>query len=190
MEEVMKYRFSLFAPGINTPKGQRPYKQGTFMDVYNWMNSTKLMLLTQQLRGIKDEKEQKAFKASRLPFVTFSGMFDYRRQEGLIQHSELQCFDFDHLGGRENLWRVRQQLENDPYLETMLMFTSPRGDGVKWVTKVDLTRGPHEKWYLAIRTYLAQTYGLQADSAPANVASACFLCWDASMVINPKFNLF
>ena len=107
MEEVMKHRFSLFAPGINTPKGQRPYKQGTFMDVYNWMNSTKLMLLTQQLRGIKDEKEQKAFKASRLPFVTFSGMFDYRRQEGLIQHSELQCFDFDHLGGRENLWRMR-----------------------------------------------------------------------------------
>lgn len=144
MEEVMKHRFSLFAPGINTPKGQRPYKQGTFMDVYQWMNSTKLMLLTQQLRGIKDEKEQKAFKASRLPFVTFSGMFDYRRQEGLIQHSELQCFDFDHLGGRENLWRVRQQLENDPYLETMLMFTSPRGDGVKWVTKIDLTRGPHE----------------------------------------------
>ena len=40
MEEVMKHRFSLFAPGINTPKGQRPYKQGTFMDVYQWMNST------------------------------------------------------------------------------------------------------------------------------------------------------
>lgn len=36
------------------------------MDVYNWMNSMKLMELTQQLRGIKDEKEQKAFKASRL----------------------------------------------------------------------------------------------------------------------------
>lgn len=150
----------------------------------------KMMQLTKELRAIEDEKQQKAFKAERLPFATFSGTFSYRNQQGLIEHSGLLCFDFDHLGGKDNLWKVRKQLESDPYFETMLMFTSPRGDGVKWVTHIDLDRGPHEKWYRAVSNYLHQTYSLEADKAPANVASACFLCWDANMVINPSFQLF
>ncbi len=182
--------FSLFIPGINKPAGQHPYRQGTLIDVYRWMNSMRMMELTRELRNITDEKQQKAFKAEHLPYATFSGTFTYRNQKGLIQHSGLLCFDFDHLGGKENLWKVRHQLEQDPYFETMLMFTSPRGDGVKWVTHIDLSRGSHEKWYRAVRNYLLQTYGLEADSAPANVASACFLCWDADMVINPIYQLF
>ncbi|RGW45134.1 hypothetical protein DWV76_01035 [Segatella copri] len=190
MKDVTPARFSLFAAGINKPSSQRPYKQGTLEDVYCWMNSMKMMQLTEQLRGIKDEKEQKLFKASFLPFATFSGIFAYRNQNGLLQHSGLLCFDFDHLGGNENLWKARHLLEQDRYFETMLMFTSPRGDGVKWVTHIDLSRGSHEKWYRAVRNYLLQTYGLEADSAPANVASACFLCWDANMVINPSFQFF
>lgn len=190
MKDVTPARFSLFAAGINKPSSQRPYKQGTLEDVYCWMNSMKMMQLTEQLRGIKDEKEQKLFKASFLPFATFSGTFAYRNQNGLLQHSGLLCFDFDHLGGNENLWKARHLLEQDRYFETMLMFTSPRGDGVKWVTHIDLSRGSHEKWYRAVRNYLLLTYGLEADSAPANVASACFLCWDANMVINPSFQLF
>lgn len=190
MKEVTTTYFSLYAAGINKPSSQRPYKQGTLVDVYRWMNSMKMMQLTQQLRAIDDEKQQKNFKASNLPFATFSGTFSYRNQKGLLQHSGLQCFDFDHLGGKENLWKARHLLERDPYFETMLMFTSPRGDGVKWVTQIDLSRGSHEKWYRAVCNYLLQTYGLEADSAPANVASACFLCWDADMVINPSFQLF
>ncbi len=183
--------FSLFAAGINKAASQRPFKQeATLEDAYEWMNSMKMMQLTKELRAIEDEKQQKAFKAERLPFATFSGTFSYRNQQGLIEHSGLLCFDFDHLGGKDNLWKVRKQLESDPYFETMLMFTSPRGDGVKWVTHIDLDRGPHEKWYRAIRNYLHQTYSLEADKAPANVASACFLCWDANMVITPSFQLF
>lgn len=64
MKDVTTAHFSLFAAGINKPSSQRPYKQGTLKDVYCWMNSMKMMQLTEQLRGIKDEKEQKLFKAS------------------------------------------------------------------------------------------------------------------------------
>lgn len=184
-------RFSLFAPGINKATGQRPYlKEANLYDVYRWMNSMKMKEITEQLRGVKDEKRQKAFKAEHLPFATFSGTFEYRNTKGLIRHSQMVCLDFDHLGGKENIWKVRETLENDPTFETLLMFTSPRGDGVKWVTHIDLSRGSHEMWYRAICNYLYQKYGLEADKAPANVASACFLCWDANLVINKMFNLF
>lgn len=117
MKDVTPARFSLFAAGINKPSSQRPYKQGTLKDVYCWMNSMKMIKLTEQLRGIKDEKEQKLFKASFLPFATFSGTFAYRNQNGLLQHSGLLCFDFDHLGGNENLWKARHLLEQDRYFE-------------------------------------------------------------------------
>ncbi len=183
-------QFSLYAAGISKREGQHPYRHGTLRDVYLWMNSMKMMQITRELRDIKDKERQKEFKRDRLPFATFSGTFSYRNQEGLIRHSGLICFDFDHLGGKEKVWQARKMLEKDPYFETMLMFTSPRGDGVKWVTHVDLDRGDHKKWCTAISRYLLLTYGLEADASPTNVASSCFLCWDANVVIHPSFGLF
>lgn len=188
--DITQVRVSMFGAGINTPGGQRPAMQGTMKDVYVWMNSVKLMKLTQELRAIEDEKEQKLFKAERLPFVTFSGQFSYRNAQGLIQHSELQCFDIDHLANTDEVWKVRKLLEQDEYFETELMFTSPRGNGVKWVTHIDLARGTHEQWYAGIREHLRRTYGIEADPLPSNVASACFLCFDANMSINPKISPF
>ena len=183
--DIMQARFSLYEAGINTPQGQKPAMQGTLKDVYDWMNSMNMMELTRELRSIEDEKAQKVFKAEKLPFVTFSGQFSYRNAQGLIQHSELQCFDIDHLANKEEVWRVRKLLEADEFFDTELMFTSPRGNGVKWVTHIDLTRGTHEQWYAAIREHLRRAYGIEADPMPANVASACFLCFDANMIINP-----
>lgn len=182
--------FSLFGAGITKPEGQRPYMNGTIKDVLEWMNRPKMMHLTEQLRSIVDEKEQKDFKATKLPFVTFSGQFKYRNEEGLVQHSGLQCFDFDHLDSYQEICRIKAMLMSDPFFSTELMFTSPRGNGLKWVTHIDLGRGSHQQWYLAIRNYLRATYGLEADGAPANVASACFLCYDSELIINPEFNLF
>lgn len=189
MEEIPKFdvlnaKFSLFSAGINTQGGQKPYMQGTLKDVYTWMNSQKMVDLTHELRSIKDEKEQKAFKAERLPFVTFSGQFSYRNAKGLIQHSGLLCFDIDHLANEDEVWHIRKLLQEDVYFDTDFMFTSPRGTGVKWVTHIDLARGTHEQWYAAIREYLRRTYGIEADPLPANVASACFLCFDANLVVN------
>lgn len=187
---ILNARFCFFGAGINKPEGQNPHSEGTLRDVYRWMNSMRMMELTRELRSIKDEKKQKAFKAEKLPFVTFSGTFFYRKADCLIKHSGLLCFDFDHLGGKDNVWKVRQMLESDPIFTTELMFTSPRGDGVKWVTHIDLTRGSHQQWYSAVRNYLLKTYGLEADHSPSNVASTCFLCWDASMVFNPLIAKF
>lgn len=177
---VEQARFSLFAPPISSVM---PYKKdATLEDVCTWMNSVKLIKLTNELRKIKDEDEQRKFKATRLPYATFSGQFSSRKADGLIEPSGLMCFDFDHLGSIDEVRRVKKLLVSDTYFATMLMFTSPRGEGVKWVTHVDLSRGDYKRWYAAITHYLLSTYGLVADSAPSNIASACFLCFDAEMV--------
>lgn len=181
---ISEVKFSLYGAGINSTSGQKPYMQGTLRDVCAWMSTPRMASITRQLRAIDDESGQKRFKTERLPFATFSGQFSYRKADGLIQHSGLQCFDFDHLSA-DDIANARQLLLSDPYFGTELIFTSPRGNGIKWVTHVDLSRATHEQWYSAVRAYLHSSYGLEADSAPSNVASACFLCFDAEMVVNP-----
>ena len=175
-------QFSLYGAGINKKESQTPHKQGTLSDAIKWMRSLRIKELTEQLRSIDDPKEQKKFKAEKLPFATFGGTFSYRNAEGLIQRSGLLCFDFDHLDADDEVARVRRLLTADPCLETVLLFTSPRGKGVKWVTYADLENGSHEECYQAVADYLQRTYGLQADPSPKNVASACFLCYDPDLV--------
>ena len=65
----------MFNPGINKPSGQKPYMQGTLSDVFAVMNTPQIAQLTRELRSLKDEKQQKLFKAEKLPFVTFSGQY-------------------------------------------------------------------------------------------------------------------
>ena len=86
--------------------------------------------------------------------------------------------------------RVKLLLVADPYFETRMAFTSPSGDGLKWITQVDLGRGTHEQWYRAIRNYLQQQYGLSADPAPSSVVSACFLCFDANVMVGEDIAAF
>lgn len=185
--DILQAKFSLYGAGIRSKESQHPYRQdASLYDVCAWMKSERMKSLTQELRSIEDEKQQRTFKSGKLPFATFSGQFSYRNADGLIQHSGLQCFDIDHLEGVDAVQQVRQLLQQDEYFTTELMFTSPRGYGVKWITHIDLSRGTHEQWYEAITEHLRRRYGIVVDSSPSNVASACFLCYDANLIINPK----
>ena len=107
-------QFSLYGAGINKKESQTPHKQGTLSDVIEWMRSPRMKELTEQLRSIDDPKEQKKFKAEKLPFATFGGTFSYRNAEGLIQRSGLLCFDFDHLDADDEVARVRRLLTAEP----------------------------------------------------------------------------
>ena len=52
------------------------------------------------------------------------------------------CLDFDHVTEPEAL---KQKLINHEYFDTELMFTSPSGDGVKWIISIDLKNWEHSR---------------------------------------------
>ncbi len=188
---INEMRFSLFGAGINTQRSLTPHiKEATLGDAYRWMNTMRMKELTDKLRSITDPQKRKLFKASSLPFATFSGVFSRRNAESLVRHSTMMCFDFDHLGNERTITETKLLLAKDPYFETLLAFTSPSGDGLKWVTHVDLQRATHEKWYRAIRHYLATQYHLTADPAPSSVAAACFLSFDPTMTFREDIAAF
>jgi len=74
-----------------------------------------------------------------------------------------------------------QLLVDEPLFDTLLLFRSPSGQGLKWFVHIDLTRCDHRTWFMALRNYLMATYHLsekQVDGACANVSRACYLPHD------------
>jgi hypothetical protein len=175
-------KFSFFkAPVTNT----RPWKNINLFDAYRAIVTGYLKEPTNQLRQITDKEENRNFKATHFAYCTFSGMFNQRKENELIKHSGLIAIDIDHL---EDVGVIRKMLLKDPYFETQLLFTSPNGNGLKWVIKIDISeKYPHATMFTAIYNYIKSTYNIEIDKACKDVSRATFLCFDPKVYINPKY---
>ena len=94
--------------------------------------------------------------------------------------------DFDHL---PNLNEVKKQLLEDEYFETELLFTSPSGDGLKWVIKIDLSKATHQEYFKAVSNYLQQKYKLEVDQSGKDISRACFLSHDPDAILHKKHRI-
>lgn len=175
------HTFSFFRMPITNTK---PSSVFSLLDAYNYIVGETAKNQTFKLRSITDEKQRRNFKSMNFNYCTFSGTFQYRNDKGLICHSGLLCLDFDHL---VNIDGVKKLLLNDQYFETMLMFRSPSGDGLKWIIEIDITKATHQDYFCAISNYLSKTYLLQTDKSGKDISRACFLPHDGNCIINPKF---
>lgn len=177
-------KFSYFkAPVTNI----RPHSNITLPDVYRAITSNYLIEPTKQLKLIKEKDENRKFKAANFSYVTFSGTFKRRNEDALVQHSGLIALDFDHLA---DVKAVKLQLLKDPCFETELLFTSPNGNGLKWIiptsTKGDLT---NIEFFNSLRYYIKSTHQIEVDKSGRDIARACFLCHDPEAWIHPKYLL-
>jgi hypothetical protein len=178
--------FSVF-PGPIKYRGQPPTPTtSTLRKVFEKITtSERLRELTVKLRALSDRKEQAAFKATKLPFATFSGVFSARTDSSLIKHSGLLVIDLDGLGG--DLSRIRDGLRFDPYV--VGFFLSPRADGLKVLFQIDLGRHSQAQWYQGLGGYLQEHHGVPAtaiDPTGSNASRACFLSYDPDAYLNKK----
>ena len=160
-----------------------PHSTVSIRQVYLGIRDGRFREETESLRVITDLDERREYKKNEFNFVTFSGTFSYRNSVSLVKHSGLICLDLDHLAGRR--WELRDRLIVDPYFETELLFTSPSGDGLKWVVEIDLSRATHLDWFKSIRNYVRVTYGVAVDESCKDVVRACYLPHDPEIYINP-----
>jgi hypothetical protein len=171
--------FSFFkAPVRNTI----PHKSISLLNAYNYIVGDYAKQRTEKLRSIKDPKQARQYKASTFDYCTFSGMFQTRNDKALISHSGLLCIDFDHL---LNVDLLRNQLLQDEYFETQLLFVSPSGDGLKWIISIDTAKASHSEFFAAVANYILQTYKVEVDKSGRDISRACFLPHDPNAYINP-----
>lgn len=184
-EELNEARIQFYEhPVTNTVS----HKEVSVADLFSLITSDRYKDITLKLRSITDEKERKTFKATHFDFVTFSGLFSYRKDGCMSKHSELMSVDIDHEGSR--LQELKKALLNDPYFETELLFTSPSGDGLKWVIWIDLNDCDHRTWFKAIQNYMREIYNVEVDEKCINESRTCFLPFDNDAYVNPLICAF
>lgn len=173
--------FSFFLKPIHNIE---PYRAITVVDVYRYVTGHYAKKQTLTLRSIESPKEAKLYKATHFDYCTFSGIFRKRNEREIITHSGLMCLDFDHVTEPEGL---KQKLINHEYFDTELMFTSPSGDGVKWIISVDLRNWEHSRYFKSVANCIQATGLPPVDSSGGDVARSCFLPYDPQAYINPKY---
>ena len=177
------YEMSFFKKPITNKKPERTV---TLFQVYQAIRSDYYKAVTEELRGLSDKGKLREFKSKNLDYVTPSGVFSYCSDDSLVRHSGLLCMDLDDL---EDVEDVKQKLLNDKGFDTLLLFRSPRGCGLKWMIAIDLDKLDHRLWFTAVRNYLMATYGLtdkQVDKSCVNVSKACFLSYDPDVYIKTE----
>ncbi len=172
--------FSFFkAPVRNTI----PHKNVSLVQVYKYIIGDYAKKRTEKLRSITDPKQARQFKATNFDYCTFSGMFTTRNDKALVNYSGLLCIDFDHL---QNVDLLRNQLLQDEYFETQLLFVSPSGDGIKWIISIDAAKTSHGEFFAAVANYILQTYKVEVDKSGRDISRACFLAYDPNAFIHPN----
>lgn len=174
-------RFSYFNAPVTRTK---PYKDITLADVYMALTGHWFKNNTDRLRQITDPDSNRKYKSEHFPFVTFSGTFHTRRESGLIKHSNLLVLDFDKL---KDVEKLKNQLLRDKHFETELLFTSPNGNGLKWVISINVNdKYNHGAWFEAISNYIHLNYKIEVDKSGRDVSRVCFLCFDEDAFLHPR----
>lgn len=183
--------FSIFRRPISN---KYPYQVVNLIDVFNYIISDYAKDRTREYRGIKIDKYRRQFKADKFDYCTFSGIFSIRADKAIIQHSGYICLDFDHLKDVEATFR---QLKEDQYFDTLLLFRSPSGDGLKWVisfTDSYFRYGNNgeslgeyqERFFISLYNYIFNHYDVEVDKHCRNLSRACFLPHDPDAFLNPS----
>lgn len=175
-------RFSFFRRPV---KNTVPHSNATLRQVYNAIRGEYYKQNTLRLRTLTDARQRREFKASQFDYACFGGVFSKRAADALLMPSNLMCFDFDNLG--QGVDRLKQQLIDDPLLTTALLFRSPSGNGLKWITIVDLQQATYDRYFEHISRYLLAMYGVEPDKACRDICRACFLPYDPEAYIHPQF---
>jgi hypothetical protein len=157
------------------------------LETYAMITATIREYKTKTLRGFSSEGQQKEYKKNYFDYVTFSGTFTKRNNNALIKHSGLLTVDIDGIHDIGRHKEIKETLLDDPYFPTELLFTSPRGNGLKWIIRISLEEVSHKEYFKAVTHYLQHTYHIKMDTNGADVSRGCLLPYDPEAYIHPKY---
>ena len=168
-----QFEFSVYRAPI---KNVKPIKTTNLSKIHSVIVSNRYKAITDELRQSQDKNK---IKASKLDYVTFSGVFKKRANDSLTNHSGLICLDIDDLKS------VKRTKEKIIYTQTpSLLFKSPRGNGLKVVYKIDTNEANHIDYFKSLKELFSIELDIQIDDSCKDVSRACFLCHDPEAYLN------
>ena len=177
--QTVVHEFSYFKAPI---KNTHPYKNITLSDVAKVIKDPYFKNDTDKLRSFSDVDKARSYKGTEFDYVTFSGTFTERKKTALVEYSSLIALDFDHV----EVENIKNKLLNQKQVDTVLLFISPSGDGIKWIVPAT-TKDEHEKVFRMYQRYCKDAFDLDVDESGKDIARACFIPHDENVVFNETF---
>lgn len=134
-----------------------------------------------QTEAIRNESDSKKISTAKqkIPYATVSGIFNQRKDAGLVEYSGFLAIDIDHR--EEDLENVFSVLSQDPY--TFSVFKSVSGRGVCVIVKTT-SKANHLAHFLWAKDYYKSIADIYIDDACKDVSRARFVSYDPKCVIN------
>lgn len=140
--------------------------------------------LINSIRNESDKTKRNNLKKN-LPAICFSGKFNKRSDDSIIEHSGLICLDFDGYATNEDMLSEKQRLIDDKYV--MSVFISPSGNGLKALIKIPKDVENHKRYFDALGEYYNSE---QFDVTSKNISRVCYESYDPEVYIDVESDIW
>ena len=146
--------------------------------VFDRIQNGKYVDLINQIRAEEDKTARNELKKN-LPAICFSGTFNRRSDDALVEHSGLICLDFDGYENPLDMIKEKENMSSDKYV--MSVFISPSGNGLKVIVKIPKEPHNHKKYFEALRIHFDSPY---FDVTCKNISRVCYESYDKDIHVN------
>jgi hypothetical protein len=152
--------------------------------ILNRIKEGKSKEVVQAIRNEKDKDKRNKLKST-LPAICFSGTFNKRNDNSLIDHSGLICLDFDGYVNKKELMAERARIILDRYVYSC--FISPSGDGLKVIVKIPKDSMNHKHYFNSLGEHFASEH---FDATSKNISRVCYESYDPLTYVNTNSDVW
>ena len=150
------------------------------MSIIDGIKKGKYKEQIEKLRNEIDPVKRDRIKRA-LPAVAISGIFENgHKTEHLKVYSGLIQIDLDKI---ENVLTIKKILEADKF--SFAVFTSPSGNGLKIIVKVNPDIALHKSQFIELESYYEKKYNLKIDPQCKDISRLMFVSFDEDLFFSP-----
>lgn len=159
------------------------------VNLLDWLTSNRYQARVEHLRTIRDDEAQKFFKAS-LPAITPSGVFSYRSEKNLIEHTGFLAFDVDEKDNRHlsNFDKFKEQISN--IVCVAYCGISVRGKGYWGLIPIPKSTPEEHRYRFAALSIFFKSYGIVIDESGKDICRLRICSWDPEAYYNHLAKLY
>ena len=140
--------------------------------------------LVKEIRKEKSKDSRNELKKG-LPAVCFSGTFNKRNDDSLVEHSGLICLDFDGYQKKKELLEDKENMTKNKYVFSV--FISPSGNGLKVLVKIPADPDNHTNYFNSLEKYFNSPY---FDKTSKNISRVCYESYDPLIYVNENSSVW
>lgn len=140
--------------------------------------------LVKRIRGEKNKSDRNELKKE-LPAICFSGTFNKRADNALVEHSGVICLDFDGYAKQKELLQDKEALSKSKYVYSV--FISPSGNGLKVLVKIPADAENHVNYFNSLEKYFSNPY---FDRTSRNISRVCYESYDPLIYVNDHSSIW